>query len=138
MMKNKIASIFLTLALVLYLLHAIVPHHHHHQLICFNINHLEANCCNDKNHHHRQDEHSSQECCILSVPVVLNDNSKDFKAELQVDQADTHAFDTILASEMDNNVALLLTATFPYYEDYFPDDISSIIICSGLRAPPAV
>lgn len=138
MMKNRIFSFFLATALVLYLLHAISPHHHHEQLICFNINHLDANSCTDEEHHHRHDASSSDECCILNVPVVLNDDDKHNLTEICNEDFQKPALDGSLNPDTGFVSEPTLTNIFPYYEDYFPDDRFAIINCGGLRAPPVV
>lgn len=65
LMLKKISKISLSLACMIILLHAIIPHHHHHDKpICFHqLNHNDCdnheNCCDfgdEENHHHDFDK----------------------------------------------------------------------------------
>jgi hypothetical protein len=77
MIKKKTAFIFVLLANIVLLAHAVVPHHHHHNAneICISTSDCETDCKEHKHitpactHGHENNEKS--ECCTLNQFVVI-------------------------------------------------------------------
>lgn len=138
-MKQKFSIVLISFALLLYMLHASIPHHHHHDTICFNIHCLETcDCCN---HHHDGacHHHSPDECQIFSSAVVLTDDDKQLEIKiLNIEQNDIQSI-SLIAVDMEASCLKSppLTAVFNY-SSYCPYNKSNFIGHSfPLRAPPA-
>ena len=140
LMLKKISKISLSLACMIILLHAIIPHHHHpDKPICFHqINHHNCdnheNCCdfgNEENHHHDFDK---GKCIIDELFAPKNDHEIETYVRLSVqdilvnlDLFFSLACDFILDDE--GEIFRRNNLTFNYKN---PLAISNV----GLRAPP--
>lgn len=131
--KNKIAVIFMLLACLTMLTHAILPHHHHDTMACFfTTHHCDEDSEEDHSHgkheeHHDRNshEHGNFNTCFLKD--VVNKGHK-----INIEQP---VFDCILYSVELANITS--TELFNYPKPYLFNYFSPFIRQScGLRAPP--
>ena len=144
MIKRTTAYIFIILAGILFLAHAVIPHHHHDTQICLVIKHCTNEHLTDepgsdgKSHSHDGDNNSDQ--CVLKAPVVLslNQNKTDFYFYNHSSDNSGHdgIYYAIVNSTNELKIPVLSTFFFEHSEDY---SYSSLVSNSlGLRAPPVV
>lgn len=139
-MRNKIAFIFVLLANMVLLAHAIIPHHHHHEspaAIAFDCSHEEEH---EHEHHEKlpfcNDDHEEGEtksCEITDAPIIPNSQNK---------------LNELLEQVVTTDILFISLYVFNYSffssGSYCPDEIvESIPIhtrflfsSQGLRAPP--
>jgi hypothetical protein len=140
-MKRRItAIIFILLANIVLLAHAVIPHHYHEVKICLENTH----CQNDETHHqgttedeHEHDGDKSSRTCILNQSVILFSNQKK-EAFFVIYDTDRHQqFFTVINSNGINEIQSTVL-----WDDLFPTThtgySSYIFKCIGLRAPPLV
>lgn len=124
--KQKFSITFLYVAMLLTLVHAIVPHHHHGNLICFNPKCVQE-CCH--HHHHDGEEplncscahhhHESDECTVFT-PYILGDDARDIANKISADRDNCASL----------SVAILIENTICQIVE------SSIIHFDFIKAPP--
>ena len=137
LMLKKISKISLSLACMIILLHAIIPHHHHHDKpICFHqLNHNDCdnheNCCDfgdEENHHHDFDKNK---CIIDDLFAPKKETLSQTLTLTQTLTFDLFVNTLILDFILDDEVRIFRqnNLTFNYKN---PLAISNV----GLRAPP--
>ena len=140
-MKKATAYLFLFLANMILLVHAVVPHHYHHSQVCIESKHDENHDAADEHDctadHHEQDGNSTESCALKQV-VVLPSNPDKQEYVLENSSHKTSA---------DKLFSLFYAGTEPaisvFYKDQtIPDLLFSYTTCLktsfGLRAPPTV
>ena len=137
LMLKKISKISLSLACMIILLHAIIPHHHHpDKPICFHqLNHHDCdnyeNCCDfsdEENHHHDFDK---GKCIIDDLFAPKNETLTLTLTLTQILTFDLFINTFIYNFSLDDEVRIFRrnNLTFNYKN---PLAISNV----GLRAPP--
>jgi len=144
MIKRTTAFVFLVLASILVLTHAVVPHHHHGNQICFVNNH----CINDnlKNEHgtngknHTHDGDGSSPDCILKEPALLS--SYQWKTDLRSfnQTSGSSDMDGFLFTIPDNTTEPHFTFQASFISERSSDCLYTSLVSNslGLRAPPVV
>lgn len=137
-MKNKSAFIFLILANVILLAHAVVPHHYHNE------NHISVHvdCSQEEehNHHesvpfcHEEHEESETEACSIAETLVIPANQLrliEMSAELESSQI-------LFNSVFDYDFSLEdISVDNPYrIAENIPISSRFLISSQGYRAPP--
>lgn len=78
MIKKLTALSFISIAVLLFLAHAVISHHHHNGQICIEDSHCESDCSNQKHgddkNDHKHDGESSSICCVLKQDIILPTN----------------------------------------------------------------
>lgn len=135
-MRKKVAFIFVLLATIVLLAHAVIPHHHHNTKV------MVATVCNHHTAHHNHgsipvcnEKHHDKETstCLLSMAIFTSSNqnrSNDFANNFEPTNA-LHEFTTFLIGNTENS-----SNSKPYIQS--TSTLYSLLIpCSiGLRAPP--
>ncbi len=139
MTKRITATLFVLLATIVLLAHAVIPHHHHQNEICFEYSNCE--CDHDgenqehKDHKSHNVPHDFQDC-ILNQVVILPSNEINCE-DVCFNLIDQYS-DGLNASLMDSEYIKNIPSDF--IEQFTPllSSLQSSIIAynSGLRAPP--
>jgi len=140
MTKRTTAFVFLLVANMILLAHAVIPHHHHQAQVCVERRHCQANHTaqhiTPKHHHHHEGKDSSTDC-VLKQAVVLPANqikqendclnsridSQDYPYTLFISEDAAFISGNCVAESIQN-----ISSSYPYY----------INTSLGLRAPPSV
>jgi cell division protein FtsL len=137
-MKNKTAFIFVLLANMVLLAHAVIPHHHHQQQVCVESTH----CLNDEyahthessqhNHHH---DGSADNCCILKQAVFIT------TVQLRLSDSnntclDNHTLNFIILSDFGFDEFYSLSVIASCIPEISFTITSYVTKTLGLRAPP--
>jgi len=143
-MKRIAAVVFVSLAGIMMLAHAVIPHHHHYSEICFQKSHCENEQSNENEnnpaHHHENTGEDSHDGCALNAPVLLPaglDNNECKCISFIYRQAGAMFF----AAEILNSDQKIFIPS-KIQDDSSPGIIMSnkllVYSSSGLRAPPVV
>lgn len=144
MLKKSTAIVFIILANILVLAHAVVPHHHHHKQVCL----INSHCINDnvadeqntnRDNHSHDGEKNSDDCILKEPVIVFTDQWKiDFKFNPKTSEQTGHNQFYINQSKPGTKFL------FPVFLGHIPSYLntssySSLVSASlGLRAPPVV
>ena len=137
------ANLFIMLAGILLVAHAVVPHHHHNKQICFERSH----CINDDLVHehgtnpdnHSHDGENNHQDCVLKEPVVVISNES--KPDLRlINETDRSGLDGFHDNLLNNSTDLLIPKLSSYVYERVTDSLypSPRSTSPGLRAPPVV
>ncbi len=145
MFKKSVSFLFIIVANLILLAHALIPHHHHNLEVCLNAdecsfhNDFQSQNQEDKDHKHNHNHSSDTECCVLKQAVVIPTN---------FDKLKTSFFDyKILHNTFYDCQLDFLKVKFDlYFQDFknkaapFEEQLytQSVNIYFGLRAPPIV
>jgi hypothetical protein len=126
------ATLFLMLANLMWLAHAVVPHHHHDDHICF------VTLPNHENHGHNHHSDGSDGCCSLKQTIATQTNT-DKRIENDDDSSGKgHHHSTICIYNNCFNLSpgwIIVTDVIGHPPQFIPN--SSIFFSAhGLRAPP--
>lgn len=137
MMKKEFSLVMICFTLLLYLLHAAIPHHHHQEAICFQLHCLE-HCDADHHHDGTCHHHSPDECQIFSSLAITENDDKqlDCAAYTQNDTDNQHNTNTGIILSSDLNLSSILTFSFQYVVQDETTWCLSPRLPNGLRAPP--
>ena len=136
------ANLFIMLAGILLVAHAVVPHHHHNKQICFERSH----CIQDDFTHehgtnpasHSHDGENNHDDCALNDPVVITTNEwkPDFKL---IQTSDRTGFDGLHLSLLNKSSGRLTPSLSSCVYERVTDSLfpSAVPDSHGLRAPPA-
>lgn len=144
LVKRTKALIFIILANILILAHAVVPHHHHHKQVCLvNSHYINDNIpgeqnTNRENHNHDGEKNSDE--CILKEPVIVSTNQwrGNFKfSNILLDLNEHNEFYNGLSNA---RTEFLFPVFSRHVSIYFINSTYSSLVSSslGLRAPPVV
>ena len=137
------ANLFIMLAGILLVAHAVVPHHHHLKQICFERSH----CIHDDLTHehgtnpssHSHDGENSHDDCVLKDPVVVlsNESKPDFRFIYETGRSGLDGFHD---NFLNNSIELLIPVLSSYVYERVTDSLYRSLLSAslGLRAPPAV
>jgi len=143
MIRRLTAILFIMLASILLVAHAVVPHHHHNKQICFERSH----CIHDDLTHehgtnpgsHSHDGENNHEDCVLKDPVVVlsNESKPDFRFINENVLSGLDGFHDYL---LNNSTEFLIPALSSYVYERVTDSLYPSLLSAslGLRAPPAV
>lgn len=144
MIKRTTAAIFVSLAGILMLVHAVVPHHHHYSEICFQKTHCEneqsTESENTPDRDHDSNNNDRHDVCVLNAPAVLPAGQDNHECKC-ISYTYKHA------GAMFSITAILNSEQKHFIQDIKSDDSSQGIISIsqlpdyssvGLRAPPLV
>ena len=137
MMKKGFSLAMICLALLLYMLHAAVPHHHHQEAICFHLHCLEH--CDGEHHHDGAcHHHSPDECQIFSSLAVTVNDDKQQEISSSIENDTDHQYHV--------NISIIPSTDFaisPIFTHFFHYVVRDELlwrflqkIPNGLRAPP--
>lgn len=144
MILKKTALLFVLLANIVILVHAVAPHHHHHNQVCIENVHCQNDCTAPK---HTTSEHNQlptgsevTDNCALKQAVVIPSNS--FKQALKCNHYSEHP------ASLFGFLAVLRDQEFILFEPKIVSGLlhSQVFLPSsnfhsssaGLRAPPTV
>ncbi len=144
MIKRTTAIVFVLLANLLYLAHAVVPHHHHNKLVCLGesqgLIHSNSSGHSHDNDSDNHDGKDNSDECILKELTALPSN--EWKQELKFSANDYNPDDKIaffnssLFIGEDAFIPLILQfIPVHYINSSFSFYVSSSL---GLRAPPII
>ena len=140
-MIRKTQISFMLLAIVMILVHTIIPHHHHKNIACFS-----SLDCYDEYYQHdnkKQEHHSkhcegeqTEDCALQKMPTIVRNNVKQIITEYE-------SFDN---SSQDIKIDILKTdyshtlfCKLRYFEISLESKHTFLInSSSGLRAPPLI
>lgn len=140
MVKKTTAILFILLANIILLAHALAPHNHSNGLVCIckttiNAHQHETSKCNHKNN-----GKTSSDYCILTQLIVIR-NTQIRQEYKNVDLADNHY-------QFDGLQAVLLNNSFKGFRQVYRTNLHLLQIGTlfnhflntglGLRAPPVV
>lgn len=144
MIKRIPAIIFILLANVTLLVHAVIPHHHHEKEVCIVSSHCEsdsqAHDHDDAKHNHEHDGEDSVDDCVLQQILISPPNK--IKHEIKSLDIDTDRFqaDHSQAVFTENNFVLACISCIPKAKPpllvFTYLNYASTVL--GLRAPPTV
>ena len=134
---KRTAFIFILIANMVILVHAVLPHHHHEDQVCF----YQPGCCDNSLsathfcHGHHDECNGKEENCILKQLVILPSTQERFKTE----NSTTHDIRSLIYISEESS---LLKINDDFTEDIcLSDEVFTdfhIKSNSGLRAPPRV
>jgi hypothetical protein len=144
MIRKRTAILFILLANIVLLVHAVVPHHHHKSLVCVESNHCQSdNSAHNHStaaHDHEHDGSAGTENCVLKQAVVIPVNS--VKPEFRCLGCDdnhspfVHLQAILFGNEFNSFVPKIISiAQIPLKTSSHSNFVSSSL---GLRAPPIV
>lgn len=141
MIKRTTAIIFLMLANIVLVAHAVVPHHHHNKQVCIERSHCihdgftDEHSTNRNNHSH--DGENNHDNCVLKEPVVVlsNEWKDDFKFNNTTDRS---GLDDFQYNIQNSTTEILIPGPYTILFEHFNKcSYSSMVSASlGLRAPP--
>lgn len=137
-MKQIVSILFLLLANVVLMAHAVVPHHHHDDHVCF-----EHNSCTSDHAHEDDNEiplpENDDDCCLLSGKLVFTPSAHTNEISCHFCSLTDHSQWFINLSVGNPEPSLLLSPT-PLGQPPFNDShyLSFASHCYGLRAPPVI
>ncbi len=142
MIKKIAAYIFILLANITLLVHAVIPHHHHQEEVCIISSHCDDNGDNHQHpadgHHHDHNSSSNHDYCALNqiVAVPFSQLKYDYNT---IDGIDYHSIFTgaiIVNMDIDGPLPISLIKTQLLL---FSSNYSSFFGASfSLRGPPTV
>jgi hypothetical protein len=144
MIKKVTPIVFILLANILLLTHAVLPHHHHNKQVCL----IKSHCINDNNSkghssdnesHNHDDENNSNDCVLKElIAISSNDWKQEFKftasAHYQQDHASFH-YDLLNIGEEAVTAILLQSVSVHKVKYSYTYYVSASL---GLRAPPII
>jgi hypothetical protein len=139
MTTKKTAFLFLLVANLILLAHAVIPHHHHNLVVC-----IEGSHCQDsENHEHSNCNHTDDEtgdCCVLNQLVLMPGNNMRHEINCAISDDFNPPFDgtPIILSYTDFNVgpkSIKAKVPIPVIQSAYTQFVA---LSSGLRAPPVV
>lgn len=141
MKRKKVALIFLIVANIILLAHAVLPHHHHDKVVCVESSHCQTADLGHKHsakaHSHQHDTENSN-CCVLKQAVAIPANQTRNETECDGCSVD-HSFDTHFTLTKIVTVGAipekLVAHSVPDFSFWIPSYIAHSL---GLRAPPTV
>ncbi len=141
MIRKTTAYLFIILANIVLLGHAVIPHHHHEQQLCIK----NKYCQNDaKAHHHESSEKDHQHDgknapnCILKQLVILPSNQGRNECNCfttSEDHEDDFQF-ILFTNNFESNYFVFSNVSSKIH--FTPHYSAFLIPSSGLRAPPTV
>jgi len=144
MIRKKTALLFILLANIVLLAHAVVPHHHHKGLFCTEVTNCQI-VSEDHRHHlseptHEHNGDKSAENCVLKQIVVVPVNSLRHEFKCVVCD-DNHAlvddFQAVLSKSEPLFFVPSLVSNAQIVSNFSPQSIFALSSI-GLRAPPSV
>ena len=143
MVKRATAIIFLSLANILLLAHAVVPHHHHNKQVCFTNSHCNHDDLTDEHGTnqggHGHDGENNHDDCVLKEPVVVFSNQwkPEFKFNNTTDRSnhDDFNYNLLISSTEFRSPVLSSCINKRAASSSYPSLVSASL---GLRAPPVV
>lgn len=144
MFKRVTPIVFIMLANILLLAHAVLPHHHHHKQVCL----VQSHCINDNistghstgKESHNHDGENNQDDCVLKELIAIPSN--DWKQEFKFTASDYHqqdndAFHYNLLNIGEEAITAIFLQSVSVHEIKY--SYSYYVSTSlGLRAPPIV
>lgn len=144
MIRKKTALLFVLLANIVILVHAVAPHHHHHNQVCIDNVHCQNDFTAPKHstseHNHHPDGSEETDDCALKQAVVIPANS--FKQALKCLHTDDHSASFVGYQSVffDNSPKLvepnIVSSVQKSLQTFPPSNDNSAAL--WLRAPPAV
>jgi len=144
MIKRTTAIVFIILANILILAHAVVPHHHHNKQVCL----INSHCINESftdEHGANKDSHShdggnNSDDCVLKEPIVVLSNQWKTDFKFNNNTSDRSGLDDFHYNLLNSSTEFLISVLSSFiYERYTDSSYPSLISVSlGLRAPPVV
>jgi hypothetical protein len=142
MKTKKTAFLFLLVANLVLLVHAVIPHHHHSLEICI----TDSNCqdaCENHEHSNSNCDHTGNEtddCCVLNQLILLPGNNMRQETNCTIGDDFNPPFDStpIILSYTDFNVGpknIKAKVPIPVIQSAYTQ---FVVLSSGLRAPPVV
>lgn len=133
---------FLMLASILLVAHAVIPHHHHNKQICLERSHCIHDDLKDENGtttgSHSHDGENNHDDCVLKDPVVVLSNQwkTDFRLINETDRSGLDGFhDNLLITSTEFPIPVLSSYVYERVTDsLYPSLVAASL---GLRAPPA-
>ena len=139
-MKKGIAILFVLLANIILLAHAVLPHHYHEKLVCIESTHCAEDATNHSQnsveHNHQHDGNDNITCILNQAVFILPTQGQIFNDCENCNDTHNHDFCITKAFEYQHFQALPTTVrVVPKNISFFTSFVSST---SGLRAPPLV
>lgn len=138
-MTKRTAILFILLANIVLLAHAVLPHHHHKQQVCIEGSHCEEeeDISQTTAHGHQHDNHTNSATCVLKQAVIIpSTEGKFFKC--CDNYSDNHSYNYYILfnpGNIDLQPISEVVAFIPVLPSFLT---SSVTITPGLRAPPMV
>ena len=107
-MLMRFKQICLSLACMIILLHAVIPHHHHSDKpVCFHelfhqFSHNHHNCCETDGHENHNHDFDKGNCIIDDYFTPKDDNDNDIKTYVRMSLHENH-FDLYFITEVINS-----------------------------------
>jgi hypothetical protein len=145
-MKKTIALLFILVANIILVAHAVIPHHdHENMLICFIVSHCSdlsdahsETDCETPAHHTNQDNDCSDKCCCIDTVFDPSDNKERTICCTHSKYECQHTSYILIASTIDLQAfrydSFFSSPNKPFIVSCHIDYISQ---SQGLRAPPA-
>jgi hypothetical protein len=131
MVKRTTALFFLSMAYLIIMAHAVIPHHHHQESIC-----IQKTNCSTQQHNHEQStsEHDHEDDCLLIQSIVIPAGQERYN---NMPESDIHwQFDYGMPSDIEHHITSINGIISPL----IPDPESSYLHFASaalvLRAPP--
>jgi hypothetical protein len=140
-MVRKIQISFMFLALIVILVHTIIPHHHHKNIAC-----LSSSDCHDEyyQHDHTKQEHHSkhsgtekpEDCALQQMPAIPRSNFKYIITKYE----DSGSFlQDIPIDVLRTDYVNILFFSIPHFDFSLKSEYTFLIKSSAsLRAPPII
>jgi hypothetical protein len=144
MIKRITSIIFLLLANLIILAHAVVPHHHHQRLVCIEKEHCINDSNTDKNvtfeDNHIHDGNNNSADCVLNETIVVSTNQWKQEFKFKSNTSDPSGHNDFQNSSLNNGSETLYTVSSHFVSDHtFNFSYTNLVSASlGLRAPPVV
>ncbi|MDP3445042.1 MAG: hypothetical protein Q8T08_19450 [Ignavibacteria bacterium] len=139
-MKKITAFVFILLANIILLVHAVVPHHHHQEMVCLESNHCQSGHTHDDSADtHNHDQNNTAESCALKVVFALPSHfatAKNFAESCFVYHIDTDLFQALTdATHFCFNPPEISNEFFDFIPIFHSKSVNLNV---SLRAPPIV
>lgn len=141
MIRKSLSILFILLANIILLVHAVIPHHSHQSEVCIGDSHMQDHrmALNNCSNHNHSNEQEVEDCALNQVVVI---RSQQLRTEIK-------CFDCVdnFSQKIDIQSVLLNKSFDPLFSinilNHKPPVFTSIyftFVCSsvGLRAPPVV
>jgi hypothetical protein len=139
-MKKRIAILFVLLANIILLAHAVLPHHYHEKLFCIESTHCTEDATihtqNSTEHNHQHDGTDNTTCVLNQVVIILPNQGRILNEFENCTDTCNHNFYITAPFEYPHLQSLpAIVSTVPKLNLFFTTFVSPTL---GLRAPPVV
>lgn len=141
-MKKAASILFISVANIILLAHAVIPHHHHKKLVCLEKvhcqQHINTHSFDATEQDHNHDGNGNFEYCLLQQVVVLPSNQikKDCDDFQKDDGQEFINLISFISLNKNPKIILPVISIAGYKLNITSDFTSYFCSSSGLRAPP--